>query len=290
MAATKYIIVCDESNRHGSKYSYFFGGCIVDETQYESISNELNSYKEFLGLHEIKREKINQLNVGNYKKIIDLFFRYIRAGDIKVRIMYSPNNQLNQFPHGQDNLYSKLYYVFLKKAFSLFYAYEDINLKIYFDELPESLSINKNFKKHLVSCFINASKDSSNKVSLYPSNIFEVDSKNHVILQCIDVILGTIEFFLNTPDEQRTSKRALAKIEMFNHIYEHYITNLCENFSFDLSTGYFNCRKAWKSPYKHFVYKKIKAPKSTTSLQRDSADIRWFRDFSYKELISLLSL
>lgn len=272
MSATKYIIVCDESKRHGPKYSYFFGGCIVDERQYEAISNELNSYKEFLGLHEIKREKITTLNIGNYKKIIDLFFRYIRAGDIKVRIMYSPNNQLNQFPHGQDELYSKLYYVFLKKAFSLFYAYEDINLKIFFDELPESLNTNKKFKNHLVSCFINTSKNSANKVSLYPTNIFEVDSKKHVILQCIDVILGTIEFALNTPNEQKTSKRALAKIEMFNHIC-NYINLLYENFNFDESTGYFNCRKSWMSPYRHFVYKKIKAPKPTTSLQRDSADI-----------------
>ncbi len=227
-----------------------------------------------MGLHEIKREKINPLNVANYKKVIEQFFRYVRAGDIKVRIMYSPNNELNQYPHGQDYLYTKLYYVFIKRAFSVFYAGEDINLKIFMDELPEKLKINKSFKKHLISGIIHAPENAQNKVSLYKGNIFEVDSKDHTVLQCIDVILGTIEFYINSTPEDLTSKRGKAKEDMFNFIYNNYIINLCPNFNFNISTGYFNCLKAWNSPYKHLVFKqKIKIPKLTTTLQRDSADI-----------------
>ena len=198
MKATKYIIVSDESKRSGRKFSYFYGGCIINENLYENINNELSSYKEYLGLHEIKREKITQLNVGRYKKVIEQFFRYVRAGDIKVRIMYSPNNELNQYPHGQDYLYTKLYYIFIKRAFSVFYSGEDINLKIFFDELPESLKISTSFKRHLVSGIVNVPKNALNKVSLYKNNIFEVDSREHAVLQCIDVILGTIEFYINS--------------------------------------------------------------------------------------------
>lgn len=257
MASTKYIIVSDESSKNGQFYSYFYGGCILKESLYENISNELDSYKAFLNLHEIKREKINPLNVGNYKKVIDMFFRYVRAGDIKLRVMYCPNKNLNQFRHGQDELYSKFYYTFYKRAFSLFYAREDINLKIFMDEFPESLKSKDKLSKVLISSLIKISRKNDNKVSLYKENIVQVDSKEHVILQCVDIVVGVIDFYLNTTEEQRKSKRAKAKIEMFLHIYNNYILELCPNFNFDISTGYFNCYSAWLSPYKHLVFKQL---------------------------------
>lgn len=259
MKAKKYIIITDESKRHGENYSYFYGGCIIEEKNYENIDSELKAYKDYLGFNEIKREKITQYNIGEYKKIIDMFFRYIKSGDIKFRVMYSPNNQLNQYPHGQDELYSKFYYTFFKRGFSLLYAKQNINLKILMDELPESLKVRKKFKRHLITCFVKSSNQTRNKISLYNENIVEVDSKEHVILQCVDVITGVIEFFLNSTEEgKRGSKRAKAKIELFNHIYYNYILLLCENFDFNISTGYFNCYKAWTCPYKHLVFKQKK--------------------------------
>ena len=69
----KYIIVADESVRHGLNYSFFFGGCIVKEDLYENISNELDAYKDKLGLNEIKREKINRISRTLADKVFFLF-------------------------------------------------------------------------------------------------------------------------------------------------------------------------------------------------------------------------
>ena len=256
----KYIIVSDESVRKGNRYSFFYGGCIVKEKDYENISKELDVYKEFLGLHEIKREKITPKNLSCYKKIMDLFFRYVKAGDVRVRIMYSPNNELSTERGGKEELYPKLYYAFFKKAFSLFNSKQNINLKIFMDELPESLSINKKFKKYLVSGFIKESKRNDIQIKLYKKNIIEVNSKKHVLLQCIDVITGIIEFYLNTDENNKNSARAKAKIDIFKYIFENYISTLCDNFDFNISTGYFASYKAWLSKYKHLVFKRKKSP------------------------------
>ena len=255
---TKYIIIADESVRKGPKYSYFYGGCILKESNYESISHELEAYKKYLGFNEIKREKITKVNNLGYKKIIDMFFRYIKAGDIRLRIMYSPNTQLNQFPHGQDKLYEKLYYTFITRAFSLMNSFENINLKIFFDELPETLKSNKTLKQKIITGIINSAKELQHSINVFKKDIQEVDSKKHVILQCVDVILGIIEFYLNATEENKQSNRGKAKIDLFNYIYDNYIIKLCPNFSFLESTGYFKCHKAWQAPYKHFVFKKLK--------------------------------
>jgi len=174
--------------------------------------------------------------------------------------MYCPNNQLSTLPQGQDELYTKLYYTFIKRAFNLFYAQENLNIKIFFDELPESLKISNKFKRLLISGIVQESKNYNTKVSIYKNNIFEVDSKKHPILQCVDVILGVIEFYLNSTKEDQQTNRGKAKLQLFNHIYDNYIMKMCENFDFDISTGYFNTYRAWQSSYKHLVYKRKKSP------------------------------
>ena len=106
---TRYIIVSDESTRKGKNYSYFFGGCILKENEYDRISLTLNLLKNNYNLHEIKRQKINEYNVDKYISIIEAFFDYIKAGLVKVRIMYAPNNQLNGYRNGQIDTYEKFY-------------------------------------------------------------------------------------------------------------------------------------------------------------------------------------
>lgn len=51
--------------------------------------------------------------------------------------------------------------------------------------------------------------------------IAEVDSKNHVILQCIDIALGSMNFKLNNmdkekmPNSNRCGKRTIAKEKLY---------------------------------------------------------------------------
>lgn len=260
---SRYIITSDESIKKGKLYSYFFGGCLVKESEYDKINDLLNMYKTSLGFNEIKRSKITRLNAPEYIKILDLFFTFVKSGQIKVRIMYAPNNELNHFRHGQDEIYCKFYYTFLKLAFSIFYAKENIVLRLILDELPESPTVRTNFKNGLVKNFYKISQNNNSKVIIYKNRIQEANSKEHTILQCVDIIIGVIEFYLNHSGEPQTIKGE-AKLKIFNHIYENYIKYFIPNFSFLKSTGYFNCYKSWLAPYKHLVFRKIKAPGLTT--------------------------
>ncbi len=273
----RYLIVSDESTRHGKNYSYFFGGCILEEKNYDTVSFVLNLLKNNFNLNELKRQKINDYNVDDYIFIIDTFFNFVKAGLIKVRIMYAPNTQLNSFRNGQVDSYEKFYYLFLKNAFSLFDSKQNMFLRLYLDELPETLQKNNDLKTYLSRLFLKKSfsGETENKVLLYKSRIEEVNSKDHIILQCINVILGVIDFYLNTTEEEKGSKRGIAKMKLFKTIHQH-ILSLCPEFDFNKSTGYFKCLKAWNSSYKHLVFKKLKkTPElSTYTLQRDNADIR----------------
>ncbi|MDE6586409.1 MAG: hypothetical protein K2K80_07005, partial [Clostridia bacterium] len=66
MTNERYVIVCDESTRHGLNYSYFYGGAIVKESNYEKINGVLKLFSDSKGLGEVKRTKITQYNYRNY--------------------------------------------------------------------------------------------------------------------------------------------------------------------------------------------------------------------------------
>ena len=124
------------------------------------------------------------------------------------------------------------------------------------DELPESPANRDHLKSTITKYFINLSKINKTRVIIYKNRIQEADSKEHAILQCIDIITGVIEFYLN--NSKIDSNKGKAKLKIFNHIYNNYIKYFVPDFSFIKTTGYLNCFKAWLAPYKHFVYKNIK--------------------------------
>ncbi len=252
---TRYIIIADESIKDcGKVYSYFFGGAILKEKEYQKISDTLNIFKTAMGLNEIKRTKITPKNVNDYICILDLFFTFVKSKQIKLRIMYTPNEEISTLPHGKDDAYCKFYYTFLKIGFSIFYAKEDIVLRIIFDELPECPQKRKKLKESILYNFKDIANHGENKIIIYKNRIQEANSKEHPILQCIDVITGVIEYYLNQEDNV-TSKKGQAKLKIFNHIYENYIKYFEPNFSFLKTTGYLRCYKAWLAPYKHIIFK-----------------------------------
>ncbi len=110
----KYIIVCDESTKKGKMYSYFYGGAILEECKYDKISGILNDYKSKFGFNELKRIKISEANYKSYIEVLDLFFTFVKSGDIKIRIMFSPNNQLfTDIPHSHNETFMKFYHTFI---------------------------------------------------------------------------------------------------------------------------------------------------------------------------------
>lgn len=251
----KYIIVCDESKRKGPFFSYFYGGAIVLEEKYEKISTIICDYKAKFGLNELKRTKITENNYKQYIEVLDLFFTFVKSGDVRVRVMFAPNDQLDRLPKEQNATYCKFYNTFIVNAFSIFYAGYDLKLRLIFDDLPETKNQCALFK-NLLEKKINYETSHINRVQVNHNRIEEVDSRKHVILQCVDVITGLIEFYVNTPlAEIESSKRALAKKKVFCSIKKH-IEEIHENFEFLDTTSPIWSTKGWKDSYKHFVYKK----------------------------------
>lgn len=255
-----YIIICDESSKKGANFGYFYGGAIVEEQKYYMLSDILNDYKTKFDLHELKRVKITEKNYKDYIKVMELFFTFVKSGDIKVRIMFSPNCELmTNIPHSQNETFMKFYFTFIVNAFNIFYAKENINLFVLCDDLPETKEQNNKFKECLVSKIKTNKKPNTNKVYITKRQIQEVDSRKHVILQCIDVITGLVDFVLNTPMEEiKKSKRADARFKVWKSIYS-IIKDLIPNFEMTKTTIPLYSHKAWNGEYKHFVYhQKIK--------------------------------
>lgn len=100
-----------------------------------------------------------------------------------------------------------------------------------------------------------------NNVHIYNEDIAEVDSKNHVILQCMDVILGAMNFKLNNMDKEKIpgsykrGKRTIAKEKLYKNILKN-IKSIYPNFNIGVSTSYRNdITNNWKDSYRHWCFK-----------------------------------
>lgn len=257
MGNKRYIIVCDESTRYGKDYSYFYGGAIIEESKYQHINEVLKSYQLSKNMGEIKRTKITCSNYRDYIEILELFFTYVKSGAIKARVMFSPNKQLEILPKKENQTYCKFYYLFIRYAFSITYAREPITLRLIFDDLPEKKAYADAFKNYLVTNLNSAKVVGGNPVNLIKKDIEEVDSKKHVILQCMDVIVGLVDFALNTSYEDRISKRGQARTMVWKQL-ERYIYEIHPNFNMRETTNPIFSHRGWIDEYKHFAYKKGK--------------------------------
>lgn len=250
----KYIIICDESRKKAPNYSYFYGGAMLLENKYDKITSILNDYKSKLGLHELKRVKITEKNYKDYINVLDLFFTFVKSGDIKVRIMFSPNSELLPLPKCKNETYTKFYHTFIVNAFNIFYARKDIKLRLIFDDLPETKQQCKKFKQCLIQKINHNKKSHTNKAYVSSDSIEEVDSRKHTILQCIDVIVGLIDFALNTSHHEiKSSKRAKARYCVWSKIMQ-CILEINPNFELTKTTTPVFSNKAWLRKYAHFVY------------------------------------
>lgn len=260
MRHERYVVVCDESTRHGLNYSYFYGGAILKESNYQKINEVLNLYSTSKGLGEVKRTKITLTNYRNYIELLDLFFTYVKSSDIKARVMFSKNEELDVLPKSLDETYCKFYYLFLRYAFSIYYVGQNVSLRLIFDDLPETKAACKKLKTYLVNNLNSVVIERGNRVSLKAGDIEEVNSKKHMVMQCMDVIMGLVDFHLNATTEERESKRGQARTYVLKFVLSK-INEIHDNFVLTETTMPINSHKGWKDCYKHFVFKhKNKTP------------------------------
>lgn len=260
----QYLIYSDESYIKGEYYSNFYGGALINYKDLEKLNNILNQKKKELNLgQEIKWTKVSENYLNKYIEMINLFFSLIKNNQVKIRIMFRQNAYVfKQLPKEKyDNEYYLLYYQFIKHAFGLDHSIEtekdNIELKLYFDQLPDTKEKNNIFKEHIL--YLNNIFDE--QIHIKKENIVEINSKEHVIQQCMDIILGSMNFRLNNlnniklKETNKRGKRTIAKEKLYKVILKN-IREIYPNFNIGITTGIRgNVKNRWLDPYRHWLFK-----------------------------------
>lgn len=258
------ILYCDESDISGRHFANFYGGALVESVHLNEVTDTLLSTKNFLNLGaEVKWQKISEAYAGKYAELMTTTFGLVAAGKLKIRIMFTQNyfGAAHLSTIQRENSFFLLYYQFVKHAFGLQYraaSQEPVLLRIYFDKLPDTDEKCIAFRNY-VSGLSRSRTFCQAGILLKKDAIAEVDSKQHVILQCLDVVLGSMQFRLNEKHREIPKgarirgKRTLAK----ERVYKHINSSICQihpNFNIGISTGG-DAKMRWSHPYRHWLFK-----------------------------------
>lgn len=260
------IIYCDESVSQGSYFSNFYGGALVSSDHVDEVRTGLAEKKKELNLFgEVKWNKITWPYADKYIALIDAFFDLVEHDKVKLRIMFTQN----QFkPRGltkeqiEDGFFI-LYYLFIKHGFGLEFCNTDnhpIRLRLYLDQLPDTKEKAERFRRYISSLSQNPTYRHA-KVTFPHDAITAVTSHDHDILQCLDIVLGSMQFRLNDKHlekpvgEKRRGKRTRAKERVYKHINSR-IQKIYKNFNIGISTGQPNGPiDRWRHKYRHWLFR-----------------------------------
>ena len=264
----------DESDKHGSYYSNFYGGILVESKHRTEVLQRMTAIKCELGIvDEIKWQKVNAYHYDKYVHIIDELFKMGKEGLLKIRIFFRHNQyEPDLTPEKRKEEYPILYYQFIKYAFGLVFADDNEGVRLYLDEIPLNQDDKRNFVKHLYS--LNNDADFKAKgVRFVDKGISEVDSKSHLPLQFMDVILGAICFKLNEKDklksdgDEKPGKRTILKIKLYKHISQK-IREIYPDFNIGISTPIKDERDRWIQIYRHWSFKPKHHTRNLTRTKR----------------------
>lgn len=266
--ALQYIVYSDESEEKGPLFSNFYGGLLVRSTDCDWVINYLEDTKASNNLMaELKWQKVTLQYLDKYIRFIDAFMDLVAEDRVKVRVMFRENCWQPQglTPDQLKNEYFLLYYQFLKHAFGWEYSNptgQPISLMFYSDQLAEQTKDKKErFKDFIVRLQTQPELLQAN-LRIRRQDIAEVDSKDHVLLQALDIVMGAVQFTLNEYDlNPCPGNRTLAKIRLSSHILDR-IMDMYPWFDPTVSTPIFgNMRNRWLQSYRHWAF----IPKSARS-------------------------
>ena len=128
------------------------------------------------------------------------------------------------------------------------------------DELPDQSASAGAFKDYL--CRLpNVLAQKNTGLNIRKRDIGEVKSHDHVLLQCVDVVLGAMYFRLNNlhlskePGQRYRGKRTRAKASVYKCIHDE-ICKVHPRFNIGVSTGAHGFEYPhWNSPYEHWEFK-----------------------------------
>lgn len=269
--ANEYIIYCDESDIKGAYFSNFYGGALISSVDLLHVETLLANKKLELNLlKEVKWEKVTSNYCEKYIQLMDCFLGLVKENKVKIRVMFTQNIFIanNLTDYHREHEYFILYHQFVKHAFGLHFANprEDfLRVRVYFDRLP----VNTKEKVEIFKSYIHGISNSpilrNARVQIAKDQIAEVDSKEHVVLQCLDVVLGAMQFRLNNkhlekvPGTKRRGNRTIAKEKLYKHINK-CVCEIYPRFNIGKTTG--KCSdlsNLWQHAYRHWLF----APKDS---------------------------
>ncbi|QCG92512.1 hypothetical protein E6C67_00830 [Azospirillum sp. TSA2s] len=166
-------------------------------------------------------------------------------------------------PEQVESEYFILYYMFLKHAFGLEHCNdadeESVGVRIYLDQIPDTDEKANKFENYLAA-LSNYPQFRRSRVVINSQNIADVCSHDHDILQCLDIVLGSMQFRLNDlhkeipKGQKRRGKRTRAKEKVYKHINGR-LQALRPHFNIGASTGDDgDPANRWRHPYRHWLF------------------------------------
>lgn len=211
---------------------------------------------------EIKWQKVNEYHYESYLAVVDELFDLANEGKLKIRIFFRHNQYIASrlSPEERKADYQMLYYQFIKYAFGLPFAGKKQldTITLFLDEIPLRQSERDEFISHIKS-LANDPHLKMNGLSIADDGVVEVDSRNHLPLQFMDVILGAICFKLNEKDklkaegENKVGKRTILKLKLYKHI-SNRIREIYPNFNIGVTTPIRTPSDSWTQVYRHWSF------------------------------------
>ncbi len=260
----EFVVYTDESDKEGEYFSNFYGGVLVRSVHLASVVERLAEAKAAQNLHgEIKWTKVTDNYLTKYCAMMDCFFEIVASDQAKVRIMFTNNSFVPQglTSEQRQSEYHRLYYQFIKHAFGLQLCDCEHpgtkRVRLNLDQMPTSSEETSQFKSFVVSLRRNPAMRRA-KIHFDAQQIAEVSSHDHDLLQCLDVVLGSIGFRLNNkhkaiPSGQRQrGKKTIAKEKLYKYILAK-IREIYANFNIGETTGtQGDITNRWRHPYRHW--------------------------------------
>lgn len=260
----EFNIWCDESVKKGEYYSNFYGGVLIQSKDKDNVIKELRRVADKIGItEEIKWGKVDDVKLPAFIALMDAFFKLVKKNKIKVRIMFTQNAKVPKglSKHHIDNEYFLLYYQFFKHAFGLKYANpsaQSVHIRAHFDYLPDTNSRKQQFKEYIKG--LESTKDFKDaRLKIRKEDIVEINSKDHLPLQLLDVVLGAMQFRLNNKHKlkpegkKRRGKKTVAKEKLYKYILKK-IRAIRPGFNIGISTGLNDFEERWNQPYRHWCF------------------------------------
>lgn len=256
-----FLIYADESVSQGARFSNFYGGALVKSEDHAGVIERLSGVKLEQHLFgEVKWSKITENYQEKYIRLVDAFFDEIEAGRVKVRVMFTENRRPTpELTHDQrEHAFFILYYHFVKFAFGLAYVEQGRRVRLFFDDLPDTLEKRRKFRDYLAA--LSAYAPFRRAGVFLDREIAEVRSHDHVILQCVDVVLGAMQFRLNEKHLEKPAgakargRRTIAKEKVYKAINAR-IRRLRPNFNIGITTGVDGDKaNRWRHAYRHWLF------------------------------------